>query len=75
MTHKKFPQREHALPDRCFAMFLSMSVGKIKERNPAAVQAKKAYKSSRGISQPIHDPGTRREWKVSAIPDCFTPLK
>lgn len=32
MTHKKFPQREHAMPDRCFAVFLLMSVGKIKER-------------------------------------------
>jgi len=68
MTHKKFPQREYVLPDRCFAMFLLTSVGKIKERNPAAVQTKQAYRSGRGISQPIHDPGIRRGWKVSAIP-------
>ena len=68
MTHKKFPQRENVLPDRCFAMFLLMSVAKIKERNRAAVEAKQAYRGGRGISQPTHDPGNRKGWRVSTIP-------
>jgi hypothetical protein len=71
MTHKKSPQREHVLPDRCFALFLLKSVGKIKERNSAAVQAKKAYSGGRGISQPKHDPGTRRGCKVSAEVEVY----
>jgi hypothetical protein len=49
-------------------MLLLMSVEKIKGRNPAAVHAKQSYRGGRDLSQPAHDPVTRRRWKLSATP-------
>ena len=48
---------------------------KDKRKNRAAVQAKQACSSGRGISQPIHVPGTRLGRKLSAIPWPLYPLE
>jgi hypothetical protein len=66
----KSPQREHVLPNRVF-LFLLMSVGKLKERNPVPLKPS-WHKGEVEVNLNQHTaPALEEGGSLAPLPDCL----